>query len=203
MEVLLHIDTSLRTEGSVSREVTAAFAEAWREAHPGAGYAYRDLGVDPLPHLDAAALASRMRGEESPLARELGAELEAADTVLLGTPMYNFTITSSLKAWLDWVTQSSYMADRETGRGALSGKRVVVVTARGGSYAPGTPREGFDFQEPYLKAAFSLIGLHHDLEFVHAEMTNANLVPDLAQFKDLAATSLAEAHRNARTLAAA
>ncbi|WP_367131605.1 FMN-dependent NADH-azoreductase [Saccharothrix sp. HUAS TT1] len=199
---LLHIDTSLRFEGSVSRQVTAAFAEAWRIAHQDGGYTYRDLAADPLPHVDPASLASREAAGDRPLEERLIAELTSADTVLIGAPMYNYGVPSSLKAWLDWVLVPELFADQETGEGVLTGKRVVVVTARGGSYAPGSPRHAFDFQEPYLRAVFSTIGLGRDVEFVHAELTMAHTAPKLAQFRELAVASLEDAHRVVRELAA-
>ncbi|MEV1116440.1 NAD(P)H-dependent oxidoreductase [Actinosynnema sp. NPDC049800] len=200
---LLHIDTSLRFEGSVSREVSGAFAEAWRAARPDGGYTYRDLAAEPLPHVDPAALATREADGDRPLERRLIAEVKAADTVLLGVPMYNYGLPSSLKAWLDWIIVPELMADQQTGEGVLTGKRVVVVTARGGSYAPGTPRHSFDFQEPYLRAVFGMLGLDRDLEFVHAELTLAGVVPHMAQFRDLAVASLEDAHRVVRELAVA
>jgi len=199
---LLHIDTSLRFEGSVSREVTAAFADAWRTAHPNGTYTRRDLAADPVPHVDQAALASREAAGDRPFEERLVAELLAADTVLIGAPMYNYGVPSSLKAWLDWVMVPGLFVDQGTGEGVLTGKRVVVVTARGGSYAPGTPRHAFDFQEPYLRAVLGMIGLDRDLEFVHAELTKAHTVPQLAPFRELAAASLEDAHRVVRKLAA-
>ncbi|GAB2972998.1 FMN-dependent NADH-azoreductase [Saccharothrix stipae] len=203
MAHLLHIDTSLRFEGSVSREVGGTFAEAWRAAHPDGDYTHRDLAADPLPHVDPAALATREAAGDRPLEQRLVAEVKAADTVLLGVPMYNFGLPSSLKAWLDWIMVPELFVDQGTGEGVLTGTRVVVVTARGGSYAPGTPRHGFDFQEPYLRAAFSMIGLDRDLEFVHAELTKAHTAPQLAQFRELAVASLEDAHRVVRKLATA
>ncbi|MCE6993476.1 NAD(P)H-dependent oxidoreductase [Saccharothrix sp. S26] len=201
MSHLLHIDTSLRFEGSVSREVGAAFAQAWRSARPDGHYTYRDLAADPVPHVDPAALATREADGDRPLERRLIAEVKAADTVLLGVPMYNYGLPSSLKAWLDWILVPELFADQETGEGVLTGTRVVVVTARGGSYAPGTPRHPFDFQEPYLRAVFGMLGLHP--EFVHAELTLADVLPHLAQFRELAAASREGAHRVVRELAAA
>ncbi|MBB5957605.1 FMN-dependent NADH-azoreductase [Saccharothrix tamanrassetensis] len=200
--MLLHIDSSPRTQGSVTREVTAAFAAAWREAHPNAGYTYRDLSAEPLPHVDGEVVAAREGVDRHELEQRLKGELRAADTILIGAPMYNFSVPSSLKAWLDWVLVPEFFVDQETGVGALTDKRVVVVTARGGSYAPGTPRHGFDFQEPYLRAVFAMVGLDRDLEFVHAELTLAHARPQLAQFRELADASRADAHRVVRELAA-
>jgi FMN-dependent NADH-azoreductase len=212
MAYLLHLDTSMRREGSVSREVGATFAEHWRVAHPDGTYVYRDLAADPVPHLDAPGYAAAASQEEDhsaeqatawAISKPLVGELEAADTVLLGVPMYNFSIPSALKAWLDRIIIPRLMADPKTGVGALGRKRVVVVNSRGGSYAPGTPRESFEFQERYLRAALTALGLHTDLTFVNAELTLANVVPALAQFKDIAAESLQNAHRTVRELAAA
>ncbi|MFD9705278.1 FMN-dependent NADH-azoreductase [Lentzea sp. NPDC059081] len=193
MTNLLHIDSSIRIEGSVTREVTRAFADAWRSANPEGGYAYRDVNADRIPHVD---------GTPQDVTAGLVAELRAADVILIGAPMYNFSIPSTLKAWIDQIATREFFP-REDGTFELGGKRVVVVTARGGSYKPGTPREGFDFQEPYLRAVFSMIGLDHDLEFVHAELTLADVNPQLHQFRELAVESLADAHRVVKELASA
>jgi FMN-dependent NADH-azoreductase len=210
MSHLLHIDASLRTTGSVSREVSGAFAQQWRAAHPGGGYTYRDLARNPVPHLDEAAyLAGQVPPEDHTpeqraawaVSAALIAELEAADTVVLGVPMYNFTIPSTLKAWLDRLVIQRLAVNPETGQGVLSGKRVVVTTARGGAYGPGMPREEFEFQERYLRAVLSGLGLDQDLTFVNTELTLADVVPAMAQFQDLAVHSRAEAHRVVRELA--
>ncbi|MEV6238227.1 NAD(P)H-dependent oxidoreductase [Lentzea sp. NPDC051838] len=193
MTNLLHIDSSIRYEGSVTREVSGSFADTWRAENPGGGYVYRDLHAAPIPHKD---------GTEQGIAAELMAEIDAADVILIGAPMYNYSIPSTLKAWIDQVATSEHFA-REDGTFAWGGKRVVVVTARGGSYKPGTPREGFDFQEPYLRAVLSMVGLDQSLEFVHAEMTLANVVPQLHQFREVAVESLADAHRVVKELASA
>ncbi len=95
------------------------------------------------------------------------------------------------------------MADRETGVGPLSGTTFVIVASRGGAYGPGTPRADFDFQERYLRAVFTQLGVTDHLTFVNAEMTLADVNPALAAFRDLAAESLRTAHRTVRQLAAA
>jgi FMN-dependent NADH-azoreductase len=212
MSNLLHIDASIRGEDSVSQKVTAAFAEHWRNANPDGGYTYRHLGENPLPYLDAPAYnAGRVAPEERTPEQRAGwaisepliEEVRAADVILLGVPMYNFTIPATLKTWIDRIAHPGFMVDQATGEGELVGKKVIVVTARGGSYAPGTPREGFDFQEPYLRAVFSMIGLDRDLEFLHTELTLAHTVEALAPFRGKADESLANAHEQARKLAAA
>lgn len=210
MPELLHIDASLRWSGSVSREVSAAFADHWRAAHPEGGYVYRDLARDPVPHLDEATFTAATTPDSEhnteqragwAISKQLIDELTTADVVLLGVPMYNFTIPSTLKAWLDRVITPSTSIDRETGFGPLAGKQVVVTSSRGGAYGPGTPRESFEFQERYLRAVLSGLGPDRNLTFINAEMTLATVVPALAQFKDLAAESLENAHRTAKAVA--
>lgn len=193
MTNLLHIDSSIRHEGSVTREITGAFADVWRSANPEGDYTYRDLNAAPVPHVN---------GTEHDIKADLVAEVRAADVILVGAPMYNFSIPSTLKAWIDQVASREFFP-REDGTFELGGKRVVVVTARGGSYQPGTPRAGFDFQEPYLRAVLSMIGLDQHLEFVHAELTMADVNPQLHQFRELAVESLADAHRVVKELASA
>jgi FMN-dependent NADH-azoreductase len=211
MAQLLHLDASLRWLGSVSREVSAAFAEQWREANPGGTYVYRDLALDPVQHLDEASFTAASTPEEEhteaqqagwAISKALIDEVSDADVILLGVPMYNFSIPSTLKAWLDRIITPQTSVNRETGAGPLAGKRVVVASSRGGAYGPGTPRENFEFQERYLKAVLSSIGLDQNLTFVNAEMTLAGVVPALAQFKDMAAESLEAAHRTVTELAA-
>lgn len=211
MTNLLHIDCSLRSKGSMTRKVNAIFAELWRQTNPTGSYTYRDLGAMPVPHLDeASVMAGLLPAEQRSDAQHTGwsvsepliTELRAANVILLGVPMYNYSIPSALKAWLDRVTIKEHMANEATGIGGLlEGKQVVVITARGGAYGPGTLRENYDFQEPYLRAALGQIGLAKNLEFVHIEMTLAHSVPHLAQFKEVADVSRDEAERIVRKLA--
>lgn len=210
---LLHIDSSARKR-SFSREVAGAFATAWRSHHPEGVYTYRDLGTDPVPPVDEArteiaiqASAAGLRGldampdavrtpaqEQSwAVSRPLIEELIAADVLLIGSPMYNFSIPSVLKAWIDQVSFPWL---------PLAGKTAVVVTARGGSYAPGAPRAEHDHQEPYLRSYFSTLGLT-DLHFIHTEMNNALHVPFLAEYKDAHHASRAAALHAAAELAKA
>jgi FMN-dependent NADH-azoreductase len=212
MATLLHIDASIRQEGSVSRQVSGAFAEHWRTANPDGEYVYRDLGATPVPHFGGLSQAALYSPEEDhsdqiaadwAISKELIAELQAADTVVIGVPMYNFSIPSALKAWLDRIITPQAQKNQETGVGAYHGKQVIVVNSRGGAYGPGTPRADFEFQERYLRAVLSFIDLDGDLTFVNAEMTLADVVPALAQFKDFAAESLETAHRTVRELATA
>jgi len=211
MSFLLHIDSSIKPEGSVSKELTAHFAGRWRANNPDGRYLHRDFSVDPLPHLTHEVrehLIDPQGGEhgtteqQRALCAELLAEVREASTILIGAPMYNYSIASTLKAWLDVVVHPSHMLPPGQS-GLLSGKPVVVVTARGGSYAPGTPREGFDYQEPYLKAILGSIGLTDNLTFLNAEMTLSYVAPPLAQFRHIADETKAKALETLEKLATA
>ncbi|MFF9566239.1 FMN-dependent NADH-azoreductase [Streptomyces sp. NPDC014685] len=195
MAVLLHIDSSLfPLEGSGSRQVTAAFRKTWEEAHPQGSVIYRDLATTPVPHLDAATVTA----EAVPALREeLIAEFEKADVVLIGAPMYNFTIPSTLKAWLDQII----LVGRTLGEGvSLSGKRVVIASSRGGSYQPGTPRAGFDFDTNYLqKVLGEVLGL--PVEVITRELTLAAVNPAMNELVPLAEESARQSLERAATSA--
>jgi FMN-dependent NADH-azoreductase len=147
MATLLHIDSSVFPgETSSSRSVTHAFRLAWEEQHPTGTVIYRDLTVDPVPHITADAFtagavdpATRTEEQAAAFAErvKLIEELESADAVLIGAPMYNFGIPSTLKAWLDNVILLGRTARAEDSK--VKGVPVVVVSSRGGSYAPDTP----------------------------------------------------------------
>jgi FMN-dependent NADH-azoreductase len=211
MTNLLHIDSSINGEHSHSRPLTAAFAQAWKVANPDGGYTYRDLAAEPIPHVTAKYFqaATTPAGQRTP---ELNAvydefkplrdELVVADVVLLGVPMYNFTIPSTVKSWLDHVKVQELLVNEQTGEGKLANKKVFVVSTRGGSYAPGTPREDWDFQEPLLRANFTGLGLTQDLTFIHSEMTLAYVVEHLKQFQHIADASKESAFKAVQELAA-
>src|SRR5580658_1251111 len=179
MSHLLHIDSSLRTEGSRSRRLSAHYAERWQASHPGGTITYRDLAADPIPHLDHVAVSAAFvpADERTPeqaaafaLSSQLIDEVLAADTVLLAMPLYNFGPPSTFKAWFDRIVSP----ERTVGK--LGDKEFVVVTARGGGYQPGTPREGWDHREPWLRHAFSPLGVS-DIVFVNTELTLARESP--------------------------
>jgi FMN-dependent NADH-azoreductase len=218
---LLHLDSSAnRSEESVTRQLTGLFAETWQSLHGSAGYRYRDLTVDPAPPIDTAFCALGRRSErygvvpvakldaliESQaeettwaLTRPLIAELVSSETVLIGAPMYNYTLPAALKAWIDRVSFPGAFVD--SGTSVLRNTKVVIVTSRGGAYRPGTPREGWDYETPYLRAYFTKHGVR-DIQFITAELTLANLVPQLADRREQAERSLAEARANVQTAAA-
>ncbi|MFC8451964.1 FMN-dependent NADH-azoreductase [Kitasatospora sp. NPDC057223] len=211
MPTLLHIDSSAVVDGSVSREVSAAFRDAWLEQHPGGTVIHRDLAADPLPHLGADGILApflpeeqRTPGQAAALAvrEELAAELEQADAVVIGTPMYNFSIPSGLKAWLDQVIVYGRTAGEAP---SAAGTPVTVVSSRGGSYGPGSPRESFEFVTTYLEKVFSgMLGI--EVDFIVPEFTLAAVQPALAEFIETAraskAQALQEAAQKAKALAA-
>ncbi|MFB7552312.1 FMN-dependent NADH-azoreductase [Streptomyces sp. NPDC056154] len=226
MTSLLHLDSSANRCGeSLSRQLTSLFADTWRSLHGTAGYRYRDLAADPVPPLGTAYCSLGRRVErhglvpppevdalvESPaekrewaLTRPLVSELLAADTLLIGAPMYNYSVAASLKAWIDRVGFPGAFTDPDTGESLLRATQVVVITTQGGSYGPGTPREAWDFQTPYLRTYFCGQGVaDENLSFVGVEMTMAGLVPHLARFRPLAESSLAAARAEVTALATA
>jgi FMN-dependent NADH-azoreductase len=202
MPHLLHIDSSIRGDQSVSRKLTARAAGNWLAAHPGGTVTYRDLGSDPVPHLDTTSGLARMVPAEhhSPeqaaswaLTQELVNEIKQADTILLGLPLYNFGVPSTVKAWVDHIIALGLSIDPETHAGLLGGREFLVLASRGGGYGPGTPREGWDHAEPWLPHAVAGTGLQP--RFITTELTLADVNPAMAPLKPLAAENLAAAER--------
>jgi FMN-dependent NADH-azoreductase len=199
---LLHIDSSIRGEHSISRRLSARAAGRWLAAHPAGTVTYRDLGTHPLPHLDAdGGLARNVApAQHTPaqaaswtLTSQLIDEIRRADTILLGLPVYNFGAPSSVKAWVDHLVAPGLSLDPATHEGLLGGRELIVLAARGGGYAPGTPREGWDHAEQWLPHGLSITGL--EPRFITAELTAAHVTPAMAALKPLAAESLAAAER--------
>jgi FMN-dependent NADH-azoreductase len=199
---LLHIDSSIRGDSSVSRKLSARAAAVWRAAHPGGTVTYRDLGRDPLPHLDAAGGMARMlprdqhtaaQAESWVLTELLISEVKEADTIVLGLPLYNFGAPSSVKAWVDHLIALGLSIDPDTHTGLLSGPDFVVLASRGGGFGPGTPREGWDHAEPWLPHSLAATGL--EPRFITAELTLAEVNPAMAELIPLAAKSLAAAEQ--------
>lgn len=175
---LLHIDSSPLADASASRQLTAAIVEAATAARPGLAVVHRDLAAVPPAHLGADALAARMvpvdqlseaQKAEAALTEELLSEFLAADVVVIGAPMYNFSIPSQLKAWIDRIAQAGRtFRYTETGpEGLAGGKTVIVASTRGGLYSEG-PAAAMDHQETYLKTVFGFLGIT-DVRFVRAE----------------------------------
>ncbi|MEV1178263.1 NAD(P)H-dependent oxidoreductase [Nonomuraea sp. NPDC049784] len=207
MAHLLHIDSSIQGERSTSRKLTAQAAEVWRSAHPGGTVTYRDLGRDPLPHLDAAGGLARLvpAGQHTSaqaasweLTEQLVNEVKQADTILLGLPLYNYAAPSSVKAWVDHLIAPGLAFDPETSAGLLAGKEFIVLASRGGGYGEGAPREGWDHAEPWLPHGLSMVGLTP--RFITAELTLAGVNPAMSDLIPQAAESLAAAQREIDTL---
>jgi FMN-dependent NADH-azoreductase len=178
---LLHIDSSILSDNSVTRELSRNVVDQWRQRYPGIEVAYRDLAVHAPAHLSAELLGARQVpvGQRSPAQRaeaELGedllAEFLAADVIVLGAPMYNFSIPSQLKAWLDRVLVAgrTFKYTEKGPLGLAGGKQVIVVSSRGGVYSEG-PAQVMDHQEAYLKTALGLAGIT-DVSVIRAEGVN-------------------------------
>lgn len=175
---LLHVDSSILGDNSVSRQVSAAIVAHLVEAAPGAQVTTRDLAAAPLSHLSGAYLAGRDAAiqhdqalqEELDLGGAALAEFLAADTVVIGCPMYNFAIPSQLKAWIDriCVAGKTFRYTEKGPEGLAVGKRVIVAASRGGFYGMDTPHAAYEHQTSYLKAVFGFIGIA-DLEIIAAE----------------------------------
>jgi len=200
MSHLLHIDTSVQGDGSVSRRLTARAAERWHSAHPGGTVTYRDFAADPIPHLDAAGGLARMvppadhtPAQAASFARsvELIDEIKRADVLLLGLPLYNYGPPSTVKAWVDHLIAPGLSFDPETGAGLLGDTEFLVLAARGGGYGPGTPRDGWDHAEAWLPHGVLMTGLTP--RFITAELTLADKNPALAELRSLAAESATRA----------
>jgi len=197
---LFRLDSSIRAEGSVSRRLADAVKQQWLAQHPHATVIRRDVGLEPLPALWPPAVAGSFlppEVERTPeqlagarLATELLDELQSADAYLFAVPIYNWGIPQHLKNWIDLIhTDPRTRAPDGT---LLAGRPAVVVEARGGGYAPGTPREGWDHVTPYLTQIFGDVwGL--ELSFARAELTLADVNPAMHHLRDLAAQQLAAA----------
>ncbi|MEU0335165.1 NAD(P)H-dependent oxidoreductase [Streptomyces sp. NPDC006193] len=191
MATLLHIDSSVfPTEASASRAVTETFRRHWEEQHPHGTVIYRDLAAQPVAHITAEAHlagftdpAGHTPAQAAAFAErlELIEELERADAVLIGAPMYNYSIPSTLKAWLDNVILMGRTAGENP---SAKGTPVTVVASRGGSYAPGTPREPYEYVQTYLQAVLA-DGLGLDVHFIVPELTMAPKNPAMAELVPL------------------
>jgi FMN-dependent NADH-azoreductase len=176
MSTALVLTSSALGEASVSNHLVQKAVDELRWQDPNLTVTTRDLGSDPVPHLtldSAAALRSEPANDAQAAARALSdklvAELKAADVVVIGAPMYNFGITSTLKSWFDHVLRAgvTFRYTEKGPEGLLGGKRAIVVLTRGGLYSEG-PASVMDSQEPHLKTLLGFIGIT-DVSFVRAE----------------------------------
>jgi FMN-dependent NADH-azoreductase len=201
MTNVLIVDSAATGDASVSRRLTRELESILRRRGP-VRIVHRDVGARPVPHLTAATTPA-IRGAEAEtdeardalaLSDELIAELKAADIVVIGAPMYNFGMPSTLKAWFDHVLRAgiTFRYSEAGPEGLLKGKKAIVVESRAGLYSTG-PSAVMDSQEPHLRTLLGFMGLD-DMSFVRAEK--------LAFGPDSAAASIAEAVEQLRSLAA-
>lgn len=202
---LFRLDSSIRTEGSVSREVADTVERTWLEQHPGRTVVRRDVGREPLPAdlwttaMGAGATPEADRTPEQraavALVGELADEVVAADALVIGSPLYNFGIAAHLKAWVDVLITDPRFAP---GNQPLAGRPVALVVSRGGGYGPGTPREGWDHGTGWLVRILGDVW-GGDVTVIEAELTLADTVPAMAELRPLAARVRAQAHETAGT----
>jgi len=179
MTRVLVINSSPNRENSVSRDLTRQFVENWHRNDPTVEAVHRDVGMVPLPHLDQETINAyytppdTLTAEQQSalaLSNQIVSEVEAAKVIVIGSPMHNFGISSGLKTWVDHLARvgRTFRYTENGPEGLLGGRRVFVLTARGGSYGEGSPAAAMDMQEPYLRTALGFVGLT-ELTFIHAE----------------------------------
>ncbi|MDZ7864106.1 FMN-dependent NADH-azoreductase [Acidovorax sp.] len=175
---LLHIDSAITGEQSVSRELTKRIVAAWKAGHPNTTVQYLDLVAQAPAHFTADAMGFRTGQEastdaqrtENALSEALVSQFLASDVIVIGAPLYNFTIPSQLKAWIDRVAQIG-RTFKYTDKGAVGlagGKTVIVASSRGGVYSTSEGGQAMEHQESYLKVVFGFFGIT-DVRFVRAE----------------------------------
>jgi FMN-dependent NADH-azoreductase len=206
---LLHLDSSLDPQRSRSRSITAAFAEAWRGRGHDFTVTYRDLHRDPIPHLNDAALhwPARLRpagaapaASEEALQRAVIDQLLSADVLLLGAPMYNYSMPSTVKAWIDHIHVPGLTAPFDEQTQPLANRPAVLVTTRGASYDAGSPTEGWDHAIPPLQLVLGT-ALGMQVHVISANLTLADSVPAMAEHADRARAELEQARADAADLA--
>jgi FMN-dependent NADH-azoreductase len=176
---LLHLDSSILGEHSVSRALSGAIVKRLQQSNPGLEITYRDLAAGPIPHLSGTYLAAAQSQAGSPdpdlqadlaLGRAVLAEFLAADIVVLGLGFYNFSIPSQVKAWIDRVAVvgQTFRYTAKGPEGLAGGKRLILAIARGGFYGPDSPSHAFEHAESYLRGVFTFLGIT-DIEVVAAE----------------------------------
>ena len=189
---ILVISSSAAGDASVSSGLAARFVDSVRESNPAAHVVLRDVGANPLPHLTSETVAA-IKGEPATpaelkaraLSDSLIAELQQAELIVIASPMYNFGMSSTLKAWFDHVLRAgvTFRYTANGPEGLLKGRRVVVIESRGGFYSEG-PAAAMDGQEPHIRTMLGFVGLD-DVTYIRAEK--------LAFGPDVAGTVIEEA----------
>lgn len=203
MAHLLHVDSSLLSRGSVSKELAGTFLAAWKQAHPQGSITHRDLGQKPVQPLSEAAMTAAYAPAEQHTAEQseafatrdvLISEVLDADTYLLTVPMYNWGVPGQFKAWLDQIILKGRTMSFDAP--PLADRPATVILSYGGGYDPGSPRYGWDFVQPYLETVLGkALGL--DLTFIKAQLTLAETTPAMADLIPLAKEQQANAHEAA------
>ena len=177
---LLHIDSSPLAANSVSRELTRRIVAQWQAGHPDTQVEHLDLALDAPTHLNQDSLGFRLppnaaglsevQQRENAISEKLVSQFLAADVVVIGAPMYNFSVPSQLKAWIDRVAQvnRTFKYTEKGPQGMAGGKTVIIASSRGGVYSTNPALAGLDHQESYLKTVFGFLGVT-DVRFVRAE----------------------------------
>lgn len=179
MSRLLHLDASPRGERSLSRQLSGEFLEGWKRLHPSDTVIYRDVGHNPPPHVTEAWVVGAYAppADQTPdstaamrLSDALVDEFLSADRYVFGVSMHNFSVPSTFKAYVDQVVRirRTFSADW---KGLVADKKMLVITARGGNYSPGSPTAPFDHQQPWIRTIFGFIGIT-DIRFIHAQGLN-------------------------------
>lgn len=176
MSNILVLNSSVSGQASISRLLVADAVTELTSREPDAKIVFRDLAADPIPHLLPSTVAGVRAQASTPAEQEaralsdkLIAELRAADVIVIGAPMYNFSVPTTLRSWFDHVLRAgeTFRYSEAGPEGLLTGKKVIVVESRGGLYSEG-PAQAIDFQEPYLRQLLGFIGLT-DVTFIRAE----------------------------------
>ncbi|MES2163838.1 MAG: FMN-dependent NADH-azoreductase [Pseudomonadota bacterium] len=178
MATVLHINSSVRQTGSLSRQLGGEFVAKWQAANPDGTVVTRDLAASPVPHLTEQMMGAYFTPAEQRNADQahtiktsdaLVDELLAADTIVIGAPMYNFSVTSGLKAWIDHVARvgRTFKYGANGPEGLVHGKKVIVFVASGGVYSEG-PAAAYDHVTTYLRSVLGFLGMT-DVTFVVAE----------------------------------
>lgn len=179
MPTLLHIDSSLMGEASLSHQLTQAFAQQWRNANPQGRVIARDLAKIKIPVIDAAWVFANQTPKPSrtpeqnnllALSTEFIQELFDADEYVLGVPMYNWGPSSSFKLWLDQTLRfgETLLHTASGPKGALDRKRATFIITAGATYTPGSPSAALNYLEPWLRTYFSYLGIQ-SMQFLLAD----------------------------------
>ena len=177
---LLHIDSSILGANSVSRQLTQNITAQWRASHPGTVVEYLDLAVNGPSHLSVDSIGfrippaspelSEVQKRENAISEALVSQFLAADVVVIGAPLYNFTIPSQLKSWIDRIAQGgrTFTYTDKGPKGLAGGKTVIVALSRGGVYSTSEGGRAMEHQETYLQTILGFLGVT-DIRFVRAE----------------------------------